>query len=47
MEKSVKDDTWRCCIKITVVGTKDVGLSNAALLSQNNEAVSVDIILEK
>ena len=34
-------------MKIAVVGTGDVGLSIATLLSQNNDVMTVDIILEK
>jgi UDPglucose 6-dehydrogenase len=34
-------------MKIVVVGTGYVGLSNAVILSQNNEVIAVDIIQEK
>ena len=34
-------------LKITVVGSGYVGLSNAILLAQNNEVIAVDIIQEK
>ena len=34
-------------MKIAVAGTGYVGLSNAVLLSQNNEVIAIDIIQEK
>lgn len=52
MEKSVKEDTWRCCIKITVDVTKDVGLPNAAFYKfrgcqlrkwENNESTYIKL----
>ena len=34
-------------MKIVVVGTGYVGLSNAVILSQNNEVIAVDIIQKR